>query len=266
MPLFPIESLDDPRLDPYRNLKRTNLTRWSDCFIAEGIRLVQRLLESDFPVRSILTSESFLHRLPPQALDRCDVYVAALPLLELIVGYKFHAGMLACGVRKTPLPLEGWLPPIDQPALLVGCPHTSDPDNLGTIIRVAAAFGADGLLVGSASADPFSRRALRLSMGNAFYLPVQETSQFITDLQRLRFEFGFRAIGSVLHADAQPLAGAQRPHRMILLLGNESDGLSPDLIHCVDEKIMIPMADRIDSLNVGIAAGIMLHHYVHVVS
>jgi tRNA G18 (ribose-2'-O)-methylase SpoU len=261
MPLIPIESLDDPRLEPYRNLKRTNLTRWSDGFIAEGIRLVQRLLESDFSIQSILTSPSFLNRLPQQASECCNIYVAPLPLLEMVVGYKFHGGMLACGTRKPPLPLVDWLPPRDGPALLVGCPHTSDPDNLGTIMRVAAAFGADGVLVGSASADPFSRRALRLSMGNAFFLSVRETNHFLADVQRLRSDCGFRAIGSVLHSDARPLAQARRPDRMILLLGNETDGLSRELIGELDEKIIIPMHECVDSLNVGIAAGIILHHY-----
>lgn len=261
MPEYSIDSIDDPRLEPYRNLKKTNLTRWEDHFIAEGIRLVERLLQSDFAVTSLLVSRQHRQRLPATVPEHVDIYVALPDLLNLIVGYRFHAGMLGCGRRKPPRPVDDWAPPRNQPALIVGCPHTADPDNLGSIIRVAAAFGADGLLVGSSSADPFSRRTLRISMGNAFFLPIQETTTFESDLVQLQTAHDFSVIASVLDPAAQPLAQAARPRRMILLLGNESEGLPESLIQHANLAIRIPMAERIDSLNVGVASGIMLHHF-----
>jgi len=264
MSIVAIESLDDPRLEPYRSLKRTNLTRWSGLFIAEGVRLVERLVESDFRVVSILTAETHLRRVPETLPDDVPIFVAPLPLLEQLVGYQFHNGMLACGERKESPRLEDWLTQDFEPRLIVGCPHTADPDNLGTIIRISAAFGADGLLVGNLSSDPFSRRTLRISMGNAFLMPIRETMTFEEDMVRMQKDFGYAAYATMLDPNACPLASAKRPSKLLLILGNESDGL-PESIACLaDQKIMIPMADKIDSLNVGIAAGIMLHHFTQV--
>ncbi|SFI08126.1 TrmH family RNA methyltransferase [Planctomicrobium piriforme] len=264
MPVVPIETLDDPQLDPYRQLKRSNLTRWSGLFIAEGVRLVERLLESDFEIVSILTAESHLRRLPAKVIEQLPVFVAPLAVVEQLVGFNFHNGMLACGRRKESPRVDEWLTSGDQPRLIVGCPHTADPDNLGTIIRISAALGADGVLVGSASADPFSRRTLRISMGNAFLLPLRETTAFADDLVRMQKEFGYSVFASLLDDAAVPLSQATRPKRMVLLLGNESDGLDTVLTNIADQKIVIPMADKIDSLNVGIAAGIMLHHFTQI--
>ncbi|WP_437224434.1 TrmH family RNA methyltransferase [Planctomicrobium sp. SH661] len=264
MPEILIESLDDPRLAPYRNLKRMNLTRWSGMFIAEGMRLVERLLESDFEVDSILVSEAHLRRLSPETIARTQVFIAPLKLLESIIGFQFHSGMLACGRRKQQVPLHDWLPPRPAPALIVGCPQTADPDNLGTIIRIAAAFGAQGIMTGKGAADPFSRRTLRISMGNAFYLPIYEAVDFQHEMQRMQQEFGFNVLASLLDPQAEPLAEIRRSHRTLLLLGNEDDGLAPELASLADQKVIIPMAEKIDSLNVGIAAGVMLYHLTQV--
>jgi len=263
MPFLSIDTLDDPLLDPYRHLKKTNLTRWSGVFIAEGIRLVERLLASRFETVSILVAETHVRRLPEAIPDSVAVYVAPLPVLEQLVGYQFHNGMLACGRRQAPIALEDWKIPRSGRSLIVGCPHTADPDNLGTIIRLSAGLGADGLLVGSASADPFSRRTLRISMGNAFLFPIRETTTFAEDLHRMR-QAGFSLVASLLDPQAVPLAQCRRPERMVLMLGNESDGLPSELANLADQKVMIPMSGQIDSLNVGVAAGIMLHHFTQV--
>lgn len=264
MPEIAVESIEDSRLEPFRHLKRRNLTRHSGLFIAEGMRLVERLLESDFSVHSILTSPAHLRRIPDQVRQDIPVYVAPPAMLENVIGFQFHSGILACGHRPAVQKLEGWFPATKRPALIVGCPQISDPDNLGTLIRTAAAFGADGLMVGPSAADPFSRRTLRISMGNAFFLSIFESTDFSRDLQQMQQAHGFCVVASVLAPDAVPLAKMSRPERMILLMGNEDDGLDPVLVRQSDLKVTIPMADRIDSLNVGIAAGIMLHHFTQV--
>ncbi|WP_437185093.1 TrmH family RNA methyltransferase [Planctomicrobium sp. SH668] len=264
MPEQFIEGIDDPRIVPYRHLRRMNLTRWSGLFIAEGTRLVERLLESDFEIHSILVSEAHRRRLSEQTLAEKQVYVAPLPILEQVIGFQFHAGMLACGYRKQSPALQDWLPPRGKSSLIVGCPQTSDPDNLGTVIRISAGLGADGVLVGKTSADPFSRRTLRISMGNAFFLPILQSGDFAESMRQMQVDGGYTAVASMLDPSAIPLSQVTRPHRLLLLLGNEDEGLPPDLAAMADEKVVIPMADQIDSLNVGIAAGIMLHHYEQV--
>lgn len=258
--IFPVDSLSDPRLDPYRHLKQTNLTRWSGRFIAEGRLVVERLLESPLDVESLLLSErrlELLQRLPRS--NAVDVLVVSDELARQLTGFGFHAGVLACG-RRGPNPKLDRLFPGDpaQPQLLVCCPHITDPDNLGSLIRLCRAFGVGGVLLGPACCDPYSRRTLRVSMGNAFALPIVESSDLAADLDRLQNR-GCTLSATVLDPAATPLHRAERVPREVLLLGNEAHGLAAEWVRRCDRRLTIPMQPGADSLNVAVAAGICLH-------
>lgn len=263
MPESLITSLADVRLDPYRELKRSNRTRRLDNFIVEGHRVVRRLLESPYPVESIVVSDRRRDLLAGVVPEHVPLLVVPQDLAAELVGYNFHHGVMACG-RRLPQPdLSRVLPPGDGPALLVVCPHMTDPDNMGGLIRLCAGFGATGLMLGRACCDPFSRRVLRVSMGTAFQVPILEFRDLAALLDVLRGEHRFRHVATALDPTATPLALARRAPRMTLLLGNEADGLAPECIELCDERVTIPMAHGTDSLNVTVAAGILLHYYVH---
>lgn len=262
MPLVHIASLSDPRLEPYRSLKQTNLTRDSGRFIAEGRLVVERLLASRFEVDSLLLSE---RRLPlweqlPRSGDP-PVYVVSEEAARQLLGFHFHAGVLACGRRGPQLTMQELLArlPAAQPHLLVACPHMTDPDNLGSLIRVARAFGVGGMLLGRGCCDPFSRRTLRVSMGNAFELPIVESRDLAGDLRCLQREHGFTVTATVVDRDAQPLHQVPPLPRDVLLLGNEAHGLDARWRSLCDRQTTIPMSAGVDSLNVALAAGICLH-------
>lgn len=257
---FRISSLEDPRLEPFRHLKRTNTTRWSPHFIAEGIRVVERLLAGDFPVASVLVSEPYRHRFPADLGERTTVLTIPQPLVELLVGYQFHAGVLACGLHKPETSLDDWLNLQAPPALLVACPRITDPENLGTIIRLGAGFGAGGLMVGRKSTAPFSRRSIRVSMGHVFALPIRQPVDDLAELRSLRRDYGYEIVAVELTPDAIPLKYFRPGPRTCLLFGNESDGLSPEYLAAADRTVMIPMHGQVDSLNVAISAAIVLNH------
>src|SRR5687768_11487314 len=99
MPLIPIESLDDPRLAPYRNLKERDLAREGGRFIAEGENLVKRLLASRLQTESVLIADRHVHEIPPLVPDPIPVYVAPAAVVNQILGYKFHSGVMAVGLR-----------------------------------------------------------------------------------------------------------------------------------------------------------------------
>lgn len=257
-----IDSLDDPRLDPYRDLKKTNWTRDSSWFIAEGRWVVRRLLESPFEVLSVLLAdsavESFRVHIPPST----RVLVLPADLVSQIVGFHFHAGVIACG-RRVKKRLLTDIPGLSrtQRATLVVCPHTVLPDNLGSIIRISAAFGADALLVGNRSADPFSRRAVRVSMGNVFRLHVIEPVSMSEALSALRREYDFRLVAATGRKQARKLPFPRPAARIAVLLGNEAHGLDDELIAMSDFEVTIPMSGATDSLNVATAAAILLYQY-----
>ncbi len=261
MPTEIIERLDDPRLEPYRNLKSTNLTRWSNQFIAEGQLVVERLLASRFEVVSVVASRKVERQVIPIVPEDRPLYLLDHTLAEQLVGYAFHAGVLACGVRRPSPPLEGILKPGAEHSLIAVCPNVNDPENIGAIIRLCAGFGLSGVLLGSDCADPFSRRVLRVSMGTAFSMPIRESANLQSDLLCLRDEHHVELAAAILDPSAEPLENARRSARMALLFGNEKHGLDQKWIEICQRKLTIPMAPEADSLNVAVAAGIFFHYF-----
>ena len=136
-----------------------------------------------------------------------------------------------------------------------------DPENLGGILRNCAAFGVDLVVIGENSADPLSRRVLRVSMGTVLKLRFYQSTQLEQDVWRLRDEFSIHLAASVADPGAPAARQAPRPRRLGLLLGNERAGLSPALVEGSQSRWTIPMQLQTDSLNVAVASGIFLYHF-----
>lgn len=261
MPRIAIDSLDDPRVQMYRHLKSSNLLRDGRLFIAEGTKLVERLIASPYKLDSVLIAErreeEWAAKVPPDV----PLYVIPQQVGEQLTGFNFHVGVLACGVRQPARTIDQVLPHDASRLTVVICPNCDNPENLGAIIRIGSAFGIDALLLGRSCCDPFSRRVLRVSMGTAFRLPIVESSDLERDVLRLRNEWQFELVGTVLDEAANPLSTARRGPRVGLLFGNEADGLDQHWQSICDRRLTIPMKLGTDSLNVAIAAGIFLHHF-----
>lgn len=255
-----IENLDDPRLEVYRNLKTTNTTRDARLFISEGPTVVERVLRSGFDVRSVLISDRKWNSLGAKLPENIPVYRLSQPLAEELVGFAFHCGVMACAQRRPAKPIGECLP-VNGPALLVAGDRITDPENVGALIRIASAFGAQGVLLGAGSADPFSRRVLRVSMGNGLFLPIEETNDLAGQLVQLRDQHQCRIVGTLLDSNAAPLASYQFPERTVIVFGNEYDGISTGVQQCLQQALIIPMRNGTDSLNVAISAGIFLNQY-----
>lgn len=260
MTRVPITDLDDPRIAVYRHLKATNLTRHSGQFVVEGEKLFDILRQSRFPMASVLVTD----RREPAIASRVpeDVPLFVLPQVTIseIVGFDFHQGVLASGFRRPWPPLDEITRSAGAQATLVVSPRIDNPENLGAIIRLGDVFGVDAVLVGTRSPDPLSRRVLRVSMGTSLLVPVLERDELERDLDQLRSESGFELWATVTDRDADPLPAVARPDRVALLLGCEGTGLDPGWIHRCDRRVTIPMRPAAESLNVAVAAGIMLYH------
>jgi tRNA G18 (ribose-2'-O)-methylase SpoU len=256
-----IDSLDDPRVWHYRDLKDRALDRSGRWFIAEGEHVVRRLLASDFPVESVFLSEKRAAEMAPLVPAGVPVYVAPQAVMEQVLGFKFHSGVIACGRRKPPATIDDVIPKDRERLTLVACPDISNVENIGSIIRLCAGFGVDALVLGERSHDPFWRQSVRVSMGTIFSLPVVHTDDLLRDLRRLREEWGVELAATVLDETAEPLARATRPARFGLLFGNEAQGLDETHVAACDRRVTIPMKLGTDSLNVSVAAGIFLYHF-----
>ena len=259
--MLTINSVDDPRIAPYRNLKDRELARVRGLFIAEGEFILRRLLASDYPVESVLLSDRRAEEIAPIIEPGIPVYVASDEVLRQIIGYKFHSGIVAAGRRRPGLRLDQFSLLNQSRVTLVICPETATAENMGSLIRISAAFGADGLLLGERCCDPFWRQSIRVSMGTIFSIPIIRSEDLVRDLRQLREERGFELVATVLDERAEPLNLASRGERVGILFGNEAQGLDDQTLATCDRRITIPMRQGVDSLNVAIAAGIVLHHF-----
>lgn len=260
MPRIAISDLADPRVQPFRDLKASNLSRHGTLFIAEGTKLVARLLDSRYETASVLLSEKREAEWLPRIPESVPTYIIPQELGSQLVGFNFHVGVVACG-KRVPSPTIDVLPRNAERLTLVVCPNCDNPENLGAIIRISGGFGVDAILLGKGCCDPFSRRVLRVSMGTAFRMTVIESADLATDLDRLRDEWQVEFAATLLDSTATPLQEAQRSPRFGLLFGNEHAGLGAEWVRHCSQRLTIPMHGDTDSLNVAIAAGIFLYHF-----
>ncbi len=260
-----LSDVSDERLAPYRRMKERTL-RGENVFIAEGELVVGRLIESRYGVRSVLLTERLLVRmqavlqsLPPVT----PIFVLEENELRNLVGFEYYQGVLAVGGRRDYLPLEMLR---KQPATEKSCwivlPDTTKPDNLGLIFRSCAALGADGVILGRQCCDPFSRRALRVSMGGVLRVPIYRSENIAEELLRLQADGILDLYATVLDPAAIPLPNlAVWPQRTAFVFGNEFDGLVEPWLSGCRHRTTIPIVSGVDSLNLGVAVGIFLYEY-----
>ncbi|HEY1923143.1 MAG TPA: RNA methyltransferase [Tepidisphaeraceae bacterium] len=229
-------------------------------FIVESETVVRRLLASRVPVESLFVAERKLATMEPVVSAETPIYVGNDALLEGVIGFDFHSGVLACGIRPPSPSLADVVPSREKPALLAICQEISNTENMGLLIRVATAFGVDAMILGERCCDPYFRQSVRVSMGAVFSLPIVRSNNLLADLDALRQEFGVQRLAAVLSGDAEPLKTFRPEARVAVVFGNEAQGLGPETIEHCDRRITIPMRRGTDSLNVATAAAVFLFH------
>ncbi len=242
-------------------MRRQHDHRQQGLFVAEGEKLVRRLLESRFTVVSVLLPEKWLRDLAPFLQARPEdisVFVAEKKLLETLTGFSMYQGLLAVGRVPPPLSLERILAQAAKPRLLAAADGLSSAENLGALVRNCAAFNVQALIAGETCVSPYLRRAVRGSMGAIFHLPVLETKSLAGTLTQLR-QHGVRGIAAHPHARARPLCQADFSGDCCLVFGSEGYGLSGAVLAACQDAATIPMPPTVDSLNVGSAAAVFFY-------
>jgi tRNA G18 (ribose-2'-O)-methylase SpoU len=255
-----IDNFDLPELRPYRTMRRQQEHRNEGIFVAEGEKVVRRLLESPLQVISVLLPQKWYEDLRP-ILERrpepIDVFVADKKLLETMTGFSMYQGLLALARVPPPAQLQDVLGFTSRPLLLGVTEGLSSAENLGSVVRNCAAFSAHGVLVGETCASPFLRRAVRSSMGTVFEIPVVESVDLTADLAWLKSR-GVLLIAAHPHVSGRTISAADFKHDCAIIFGSEGYGISPAVLTLCDDAVAIPMPPRVDSLNVGSAAAAFL--------
>jgi tRNA G18 (ribose-2'-O)-methylase SpoU len=255
----------DERFAPYRALNdpgnRMQFERTTGLLVVEGLTAIERLLASTLVIESILVTPNKFERLE-QLLSSTEVttYVAPRDVLAIVAGFDIHRGAIAIARRPPEPDLQDLLATARTLAVLEGL---TDHENLGSIARAARAFGIDALVLDPRCADPYYRRAIRVSMGEMLHLPVIRTTTWPEPLEMLR-DRGFRVIGlSAEGATSIDDVCRTSDDRVAVVLGAEGPGLSVAVRSLVPELVAIPISAAVDSLNVGQAAAVAFHLLNH---
>lgn len=227
-----------------------------DAMLLEGPRLIAEALASGIALEAAAVAESALDPARP-LLERLEdagsaIHVLADPLLASLSELETSQGLLAIGQR----------PRFDTAAVFHGTPLVlvavgiQNPGNLGGLLRSAEAAGATGAWLTAGCADPYSWKSLRGAMGSAFRLPIERHVAEHDVVTRLRAR-GLQVLAATAEAQTRYDAVDWRPPTA-LLVGSEGAGLPASLERAADARIGIPIVPPVESLNVGVAAGILL--------
>lgn len=255
-----ITSIDDPRISFYRSLRYTpRLHLENRVFIAEGKKLVLRLLNSKLKIHSIFAVKEFIQNYFEIISNRLEypnlqIYTADLTLMEQIVGFHLHSGVMAIAYQPKDTPLEK----MSKIIIALNCINNSD--NVGLIVRTMRAFGIDSLLVDEHSTSPFLRRAVRVSMGNVFDIKVNHSQSFKDSISYLKTN-GYKIISAEIIQNSIDLTNFSFPEKFVLIFGNEENGIEDWVIKESDFVVQIPICTSVDSINVAISSAIFFYEY-----
>lgn len=264
-------------LDPYRNQKDawlraqrsggTGLTSepGEGLFMAEGELVVNALIDSPHRVVSVLCTPRRLETIA-EAFGKLPagtpILVAERRVVEQVVGFDLHRGVLALGQRHEPPTASDLLA---NARLLVLCEDLANHDNTGAVFRNVACLAGDGaaVLLSPGCCDPLYRKSLRVSMGHALRVPFATLEPW--DCATVR-DAGFVTIAMTPDAGADDIREHEHtPNtRLALLLGAEGPGLTAESLAAASRRVRIPMAPGADSLNVATSLAVALSHLCRV--
>jgi TrmH family RNA methyltransferase len=249
-----IRSRGNPLVKRLRALKQKG---GGDLLLVEGPKLVQEALAAGVALVEAAASPRLMREARGRALAeavarRCPLRLVDDGLLASLAEVEAPQGILALARP----------PAFDEARILAGAPlvlvavGVQDPGNVGALLRTAEAAGATGAYLTGGSADAFSWKALRGSMGSAFRLPHLRVRAAADVAARLR-EARVRLVGASMDA-ATDFRAADLRGPLALFLGSEGGGLPDELLQAMDARVSIPMAPPVESLNVAVAAGVVL--------
>ena len=254
-----VTSLANPLVKDIKALALKKIRDRENAFIAEGLKLVIDAIDLGWSIRTLVFAKSARGN---QAVEKAAARTVATGGTVLEVSEKVLTAITRRDNSQAVVGVfsQRFLPLKDiQPAkadVWVALDRVRDPGNLGTVIRTVDAVGAKGVILVGETTDPFSLETVRATMGSIFAVPVAKTSQDAF----LAWRKGFSGLVAGTHlkgaADYRTVDFGRQP--VLLLMGNEQQGLTDELAESCDRLLRIPQAGRADSLNLAVATGIML--------
>lgn len=252
-----ITSRDNARIKQVCALRDSEKQRAAaGLLFAEGPKLCLELAK-DCTLAELYATQEAWDRTPSLAAFADRTTLIAPHVAEKLAGTRSSQDVF--GLFKAPSTDPA--PILEKARRILALEGVQDPGNVGTLLRSAAAFGFDGVLLGPGCAAPFSPKVLRASMGAAGRLPVGVCRDLPAALGQLRAR-GVTCLAAALYK-ARPLdeAGTALPGGVCVVIGSEGQGLTDEAIAACDAAVRIPMTDRVESLNAGVAGSVLLWHF-----
>lgn len=245
-----IESSKNPKVKQWKKLLSKKDRDKTGKFIIEGFHLVEEALKEENLVSEVIVQENIELPMGFQ-LNDVDVVYVAQEVMKSISDTEAPQGIAAvCDQQMYNIDnIPG------RQYLLIDA--VQDPGNLGTMIRTADAAGIDAVVLGEGCADPYNPKVIRSTQGSLFHIPVLKAD--LGDFISLIKHSGIPVFGTSLE-NAEPYDKTSGHKKFALLVGNEGKGVHQDLLQMTDKNLYIPIYGRSESLNVAVAAGILLYH------
>jgi TrmH family RNA methyltransferase len=226
-------------------------------YAMDGFRILEEAIRSGVRLRAVFFSNSAQNKagkLLPQIAANVETLLLPDKLFASVIPSETPQGVAAL-VRWKEYSFAAVLARA-QTGPLLAIAGLQDPGNLGTILRSAEAFAAAGVLLGEGTVSPFNPKVVRASAGSIFRVPIART-KLDAALRAIR-EQGLRMIATSSHKGV-PLTEAKLSGPQAIFIGSEGAGLARDLVSRMDEVIVVPHSSRVESLNAGVAASIVLY-------
>lgn len=253
-----IESKDNNFFKEAKKLKERKFRQRENKFILEGFRLIEEAIKAKMEIESIIlleeSKESFYKsNLLSENIIEEKIYILNKNLFMQISSTENPQGILAI-VKNKEFKID-----LNKEFFLI-CDKVQDPGNLGTIIRTAHAAGVDGIILTKGTVDIYNDKTIRSTMGSMFYLPIFYDDNEFSLIRKLK-ENQFSIVTTSLK-ESRNFFDENLKGKIVLAVGNEGNGISDELFDLADKKVKIPMPGNAESLNVAVAASIILFEKV----
>lgn len=269
-----ITSATNPRIKAIKKLEQKRERDREGLFVIEGFHLVEEAIKHHAEIETILYSTSadvaLLAKIETdliknqghqQNLDSrnagIDFILITDSILKTLANTPAPQGIIAI-LKQPKMAIEMLLDDNKRPlAHLLLLDNVQDPGNVGTMIRTAEAAGFKGVILGNGSADLFNDKTIRATQGALFQLPIIKAN--LEALLPALHDAGYESWVTTLE-EATFYTALPKPQKCALIMGNEGQGVDPKLQKLASTKVKIPMLGQSESLNVGVAAGILIYH------
>lgn len=250
-----MERIESMKNNKIKNAKKLHTRKGREklgSFLIEGEHLVEEALKWNVIINEIYVEENF--RIPKDwEILNVPIYLVDNKIMKEICETETPQGIVAVCELLGRKPLQ-----IEKNGKYLLIDQVQDPGNLGTIIRTADSAGISAVILGNGTVDIYNSKVLRSTQGSLFHLPVVK-GELVEWVEKLK-EVNIPVYGTALNEKARIYKDVQGKESFALLVGNEGSGLSKELLQLTDENLYIPIYGRAESLNVSIAAGILLYH------